>query len=431
MFKLIYKKFSYLQIFIICLGLLILPNLFYQNLSNRGYELAKVDGIKFLAVLLTITNIVYAIIQIYLYKVNFINLLQKLKHIFFSKHILFFIFLFFVILNNLSQEHTIAIHGNFWRSQGLLIYLAIFIVFITTWIFTNKKNYKFIVISLFLSGIIQSLVSIVKLKNYIYVNNISKIFDGFFINGNFGQTNFVTYTLGISFIITYFELRIKNIDKYFVANYLLSICLILQTLAIYFSGSLWTIICLISFVLIFEISLKINKFNKKIIQSITSLFLIISFLFPFLLYILKLQITGDLRIQIWFSVIELLSKSNIHILFAGIGFDYLGEWLKTNNVLTNFYIDRAHNFTLDMYVSMGLIPTIIFIYFTIRNLVQIEKTDQNKNLIMMLVMFWIIKSVIHEFSIVNLIELTTLLAILNRLNTKKEDYNRTFKNFIT
>jgi hypothetical protein len=406
-----------IQIFILCSSILIIPYLAYYNMGGRGYELAKVNGLYTLTAIISSANLIVLTFQLKIYRFKIVHFIRHFLNIKYINILYWLLFICLIIFNNLVQGSDITIFGNYWRSQGLILYLAIFFLSIQTWFIISKSNYFYFLATMVINGIIQSLISIQQINKYLYTENIDKLLNGFYINGTYGQTNFVTYSTLISFIAIFWILihgKYKLVANIFIKA-ILTILLVTIAISIFFSGSLWSILVLILSILAIIISKYIQAVNIKYLNFVLYIFVLIIIFAPAISLFFPENVS-NLRLDIWKNIFVGMQISGLHSFLLGVGFDNLGEWLKINGLLSHFYIDRAHNFFIDIILSFGLIPFVLFVkkFFTILSITT-NKIKSEEYLLITLILVWLVKSVVNEFSIFNVWELILLLVILDKL----------------
>jgi len=135
-----------------------------------------------------------------------------------------------------------------------------------------------------------------------------------------------------------------------------------------------------------------------------------------------LEIIANLRFQIWDSVINYVLTYDLKNFILGIGFDSLGDWFRYLNQVPGYYVDRAHNIFLDTWLSGGILSTIALTFIVTRS-IRIDYTKHKSNLVSLIIVFWIIKLVINEFSICNILEFFVLLSCGFLMNNKRNSLN--------
>jgi hypothetical protein len=416
------EYFKGLIIFLTSVILFIASFVIYNGdtVPGRGFESAKVGVIQnggFIIILLTLLFILFSTIHdIFTKRESELFTVKAL-----GKDFLIFSLLILAITVTvlISPYREIAINGNFFRFQGLNVYLPIFLVSFIIYKSVNFRNWHFISISIILSATIQAIQGFTQFHK-LASTDVTKISQGLWVNGFYGQSNFFSSHLLLGIILAAFYLSPHALKiGYASVRYLITIIsisvIIVLLIALAFSFSEWGIVTVSIFVvLIILYELIPTRFYFPFFVAISLSFLPVAgavyFFFP----------RYELRFEIWEKIRDIMIYENIQRLenfrftIFGYGFDTLGELFKSHNKIPNLLIDRAHNIVFDIIVQLGLIGFGFFgvVFFQIFRSLKLIINNITMFYIFIAGISWFFKSLINEYSITNFFQWTLLVAII-------------------
>lgn len=395
------------NIFIILISLIIFLSPLSVNYSDlpKGFELAKVNFLN-LTTLLLFSLFLFQIIR------RGLNLEQLRKNKLVISFI-FLVFLSFFLSTILTSYPDIALFGNSFRQQGFFFHFLLIIIAVLSYLNINRKNYIFILLSIFFSAIIQSFVAIGQFIDFLN-RRPELIDDGLYINGTFGQANFFStlIVIGIASSILIFKLLLAKRFKFRrISLFLVFISFIIQLVGLTISYSIfgWIVGGLTLIVLLPNIFMSKSTYKKYF-------YTILLLLIPLSLILLD-QYRTNLRYEIWISSIDIfLNNLDLEHQLFGSGFDTLGNVIRDSGKFPSAIIDRGHNILIDILMQIGIFGVIIvtFILFRIfRNLNSILSESYRFSMFIIFFLFFL-KIIVHEYSAMQ----TFLLFILIGINLK-------------
>lgn len=411
------KIFNNLEIIFIAIIVFLSPLIVNYTDLPKGYELAKVTFFQICTIILFFVFISKNLFAVF-----------KNSKLTFSKDV--FIALFFIILilitTFLSDFQNIAIFGNQFRFQGAITHILMVLFLLVLYKKGNERNMKLIFWAFFISAIIQSFASFGQLRFFIE-NDPKAIFEGYYINGTFGQANFYSGRIMLGILSGVFLLAggfrisdkfnrftkaLLNIGLYFLIP--LSIFILIFGLIISFST--WGIIVsglLLFILIIYEI---VNSSKKaRDINLFGKLFAIILFIGGILsVYILSKLYQGEynIRLDIWKNIYFMSTSDSFIRVLLGYGYDTLGEVFRMFGYFKGLYVDRAHNFFLDVYFQNGVLALITLLSLIFISTAKFIKKHSSKIGVYFFLgmFFWLIRSFVHESGIVNLYDFLVLFG---------------------
>lgn len=400
--KIFIQLWNNLELIVLLLSILISPLILDNTSLPKGYELPKV-------LFLQITSVVlFSIVTIKTVIKSINNKKIKIN----IKFVISLIILISVILSTLTSDYQFtSLHGNPFRLQGGITHILMILYGLSIVTISKESNIKYILLTLLLSSVMQSILGYQQFINLL-LNDPRSILDGYWVNGSFGQANFFSGRLILGFISGIYLLTL-NIPYRNIIKYLLKILLLLSILiiliALILSFSTWAIVTIAIFsilILTYEI------FGQRVLKILFLLSFLISL--GIFIYYLNSNPVFNLRLDIWQKIIDLLrGETNFVKILFGYGFDTLGLVLSDTGRYVNIYVDRAHNFFLDLITQGGLVFLISLSSLILIPLVKMFK-DKNSNLYIysfILLAMWIFRSFIHESGIVNLYDFILILSI--------------------
>jgi len=411
-YKQLFKNFI---ILIIALGIFVSPFIVDYSSLPQGFELPKVYFWEILSVIIITSSIFYFFYNIIMSSGKFIITKDFI--------ILFLVLSLFLISSVFSPFQNIAWIGNEFRYQGFITHALIVIVCFITYKFINKNNWHFICFAFVLSGLWQAIDGIRQFF-LIIKPNPDLYFDGFWVNGTFGQTNWFSGRLLIAIIFSSFYLgfRIKNylkvnstfinlISLEIIKMILCSFSIILMMVAIALSRSIWAMITLPLIVLL-VISYEILGYKLFLyLFRFLCLLIILAGIFLFSIYH-----DYNIRVDIWQNILNIMFQQPIpdkfkRILF-GYGFDTLGNVFQTFGRFKGGIIDRAHNFIFDILIQNGVIifAPLIYLVFKLNSILKKALKGREFTFTLIALTVWVFRSFIHESGIVNMLDFLILIS---------------------
>lgn len=404
----------------------------YSNLP-KGFELPKADFLSKGGLVIFSVFIIFKFINIGLlvYRNKNFDFIKQTKPWveFIILGLCSFILLFSAVVSPYSD---MAIYGNEWRTQGVLTYLPIFLVGYVIYKTVSKNSSILIALAIVISGLMQSVKAFEQFKSY-YVSDIDKISEGIWVNGYYGQSNFFSTHLVLSILLIFAILNSKYIVS--ISNKVLKALInilffqigAIIILATIFSFSMWGWASLIVLAIVLLSYFLINKKRNFaiifIIGSIVTIFVWLTVINFYPQYNLRIHIINSSK------NIFLGNFSNgfegIKNNLIGYGFDTIGEVFRSFEQFPTVYIDRGHNIFVDLIMQGGVFLFGIFMVFVLniyRKIFSIV-TDPYTFIFFFSVALWIFKTIVNEYSIVNVAQFVILLAVTSSLLPKKSELN--------
>ncbi len=401
------QLWSNIEIIILSISLILSPLILDTLTLPKGYELPKV-------LFLQITSVVLFLIVIIKFLIRTLNTKNlSLKTIRISKpFVISLILILLILISSLTSDYShTALYGNSFRLQGGITHILMIIYGLSIVTFIKEKHIKYVLISLLISSVIQSILGFEQFFKLL-VSDPRSILDGYWVNGSFGQANFFSGRLILGFLsgiyLLTLHIELKRIFKYLI-KLLLLLSIILILVALVLSFSTWGILSIAVFsilILTYEI------FNQRVFKVL----LVLSFLISLgiFIYYLNSNPVFNLRLDIWNNIIDLLrGETNVVKIVFGYGFDTLGLVLSDTGRFVNIYVDRAHNFFLDLITQGGILFLISISSLILLPVIKFFK-DKNTHLYIYLFVFlimWLFRSFIHESGIVNLYDFILILTL--------------------
>lgn len=312
------------------------------------------------------------------------------------------------------QYLNISVWGSEFWDRGLITILIILLGGYALYKSITKKNLNLIFLAFIASSCIQSAIVLVQFINYA-VSPTQLISSDRVVFGTFGQPNFLAGHLLIGLIFTGYFLYQKRIrHKLIGAAAMPLICL-----GIIFSQSYWMyIVGLLALITMFLYRhLSVTQFKRAIkVLGLTGIVVGIIAVVIFL----NLFPDYTYRLQIWKSILSISfseafvnpASGLVHLLF-GWGQNSLGPVMSQFGKFPGSIVDQAHNFLLDIMVSTGLTGITIFglLLKSITQQFERRMKDPTYAFALLALAFWLLRSLIHESSIINLNDLITSVAI--------------------
>ncbi|BCX13672.1 MAG: hypothetical protein KatS3mg085_204 [Candidatus Dojkabacteria bacterium] len=382
--------------------LIILAGPIIHNSQNLpfGWELPKV----YFVVALCLVMLLF-----YIFDSLTSNFKLSTKHAFILILVLYLIFVGFI---NQNQE-TILLGSNY-RKQGII---TISVILVTLTI-TSKYLYiyhKTIIWTFIISGLFQ-IPFVIENLNFILnsQSHFRKLLDGMYVFGSFGQSNFFAGHMLIGslfsfyFVFFYKDLKLKILS--ILTLFILSLCIIL-------SYSIWAILVLLFGMLV----IFFYRYFRESMYTTAVASLLIFFSFNFVSInesLFKIFMNSPLGAS-FYSRFEYRKAffevylNDFKLFLFGSGPDTLHIVLKANDKLPGIILDRTHDFFLDIAFVGGFILLAVFCLFWLKVSLKISKARRN-NLIdvcFLIANLWILRSLIHTSSIINLVEFGILVAV--------------------
>lgn len=331
----------------------------------------------------------------------------------------------YLLLQN--ESYLVSFIGNKYREQGYFLFLLslVFFYLISKYL---KANVKALLLAFSLSGILQLFYSIPQLFR-LSEDSPKLVNDGIWIYGTFGQANFYA---GFMLIATLSSIALALLLKKKTLKAIFVIAAIANALGLIISFSHWAIFLLVIFTFIF-ITKSIIQEKKFILAFNLSLILVSILTVPLAILTDKNIESFRQRYDFWEASLDIYTISPfektqerplVHSLF-GDGLDTLSYTFRDYGYFTDLVVDRAHNFFLDILASFGIIGLTVFISLLVYIQFNIQKYPQEKLTLMLTILLWawLVRSLMHTSSIINLIEFGSILTlVLGNLNTAKSSF---------
>ncbi len=401
-----------------------------DTVPGRGFESAKVNVIQVSSTIIIFTTFVFLAFALFNYSNSAEDLKTGFKKLFKSFGSLIFIGLLslsLILSTRLSPFVNVATQGNIFRFQGLSTYLPLILCCYILYRCINRKTFHIIAASIILSGIFQAFMAFSQIYS-LSKNDPSKLTEGIWINGYYGQANFFSGHLMIAIILAAYYLSTKSLkfikDKKqkLAVIFLAIVTLTILISAMILSYSEWGWVSLVaSAIIIFSFELMPKKIFRifiivfTLLISIGSVFLISNF--P----------RYELRIEIWQRIRDIfVSNINNHqykYVAFGFGFDTLADVFKLARNFPTLVIDRAHNIIFDILIQTGIAGLGFLIVVLGRLGLEFKKITSNRLLFFITAAFllWMFKSLVNEYSITNFFQWIVLGACALKVLTIDED----------
>ncbi|MFS8130569.1 MAG: O-antigen ligase family protein [Candidatus Dojkabacteria bacterium] len=401
-----------------------------DTVPGRGFESAKVNVIQVSSTIVIFTTFVFLAFALFNYSNNVQDLKTGFKKIFKSLGSILFIGLLSVSLivsTRISPFLNIATQGNFFRFQGLSTYLPMILCCYILYRCINRKTFHIIAASIILSGIFQAFMAFTQIFS-LFKNDPSKLTEGIWVNGYYGQANFFSGHLMIAIILASYYLSTKSLkfikDKKqkLAVIFLCIVTLTILITAMILSYSEWGWVSLAaSAIIIFSFELMPKKIFRlfivvfTILVSAGSLFLISHF--P----------RYELRIEIWQRIRDIfvtnINNGDYRYVVFGFGFDTLADVFKLFGNFPTLIIDRAHNIIFDILIQTGIAGIGFFVIVLGRLGLEFKKVTSNRLLFFITAAFmlFLFKSLVNEYSITNFFQWLILGACALKVLIIDED----------
>ncbi len=367
-----------ISIFAVTFSSIILdPSLLY---NGTGFEFPKVEVIRLASLLIIFLGLILE------YKKHILGIVGKIVCTVLGIAMI----LSFIV----SINPEVALFGNFFRHQGLLLYLPIALSFVFIYKTFQSKYFNLLLFGVLFAAIVNSFRALLQFRELI--SDPEKFSMGLYVNGFFGQTNFFSTILLFGIIASAYFLG-RKIEVAFKLSH--ASIIILLTFCMFLSLSRWGILTL-AIVLIWLLLYEL-KFTR--ILKLT--------MFCFYIALLPAMVLGSLlfpgyemHIDIWKKSIISFWEAPIQNKLFGFGFDNVNNVFQHYNLFPGLNVDRAHNFLLDIVLQLGLLAVtgiVVVFGFIIKGWNQIFEDRKNFFLFLMFTMF-ILKTSVNEYSISNL-----------------------------
>lgn len=368
-----------------------------------GYELPKVNFIKQSSIAFFVISLIALSISI----------LQQRKRIRLRSILLLGIILIIYSISYLrSPFEDTALNGNRFREQGLIFYLSITLFAFMLSIFVNKKNVHLIFVALIFSSVIQVFIGYSQVYKLIQDNNFV-VFESTGVFGRFGQPNFFANKLLIGFTIAcFYALSKRKILRYF--GVVSALLLISGVLLSFSTWALITLPCAVILMICYEFLMKRRNFSKLILG-----FYLLIIPANFIGILIMEKLTYTFRIDIWRNILNVIHynlKAFEHLgnLLFGYGFDTQMEVFQLHKLIPGHIVDRSHNVIFDIILQIGLLGLtgIGAVFFFVFYKLQEKLKKRYFAFALIAATIWVIESLVHTNSAVNIFEFSILVGIL-------------------
>lgn len=397
---------------------------------GRGFETAKVNVIQVGCTIMIFTTLVFLAFSLFNYSNSFKDLRSGVGRFLKSWKSLVFMGLLsasIIISTQISPFKEVATSGNIFRFQGLNIYLPMLIAGYILYRCINRNSFHIISAAIITSGVFQAFMAFSQIYT-LSKNDPSKLTEGIWINGYYGQANFFSSHLMIAIILAAYYLSTKSLravkDKKqkFALIFLMIVVVTILISAMILSYSEWGWVSLaISVFVMFCFELMPKKLFRGFIIIFTVLLSAVG------IYVVGHYPTYELRIEIWQRIRDVF-QHNIEIknykqLLFGYGFDTLADVFKQFNFFPTLIIDRGHNIIFDILIQTGIWGIAFFSIVIGRLGFEFKKITSNRLLFFVTAAFvlWIFKSLVNEYSITNFFQWLLLGACALKILMLDED----------
>lgn len=352
--------------------------------------------------------------------------LQRLSRV--NNHdaiVLFLVALFYfcVLLSTLlSPFPEVAIAGNPFRFLGLANISLLFLSFVYFYFLSEAEDLNLILHMFLAFSLVHSFIGIADLKGL----SSTQLQSGYFVNGNFGQANFFAGTMLAAYALSLLRLSFIKCKWFWRVGYFLLAAIFATVLALTFSkgaiaiGVVYAIGILAAKVLLqLDVRQKLTK--KRLPRGAISATIFILFSLVMAITALKLDAS---RAIIWPDMVKL----TMHRPLTGYGPDSMILAMKAENQLPDRFIDRAHDFPLDITTHFGIPALIICLGLILYTIRKATRPNISINLLCVLVLpltFWL-TGIIHTKSIYHYSELAVFSAI--SLSLLAPEFNKKSRN---
>jgi len=340
MFKLIDKAF----LILLCLGLLIMPFVFWPW-AKIAYEIPRVVFVKYWLEIVILCGILF----IYRKKNN-----NKP-----DKRLIYPVLLLgltAILSSLLGQDIYKSYFGNYFRGDGLLTLFHLIGLFLILSFYWKKNWFMSVAGSISLASFLTSLWSgYLGIRLYWFDDKTVSNWQGA-IGGFFGQPNFLTgYLLVTMSFYLYFYLKTKRK----AVKWLVITAMVIQSIAIILTRAWIGIIGLVFFGLLTVLTISKNK-TVKITTVLVTFLTVLTVFFFYAQSVNKQGYVAESRQRIYTKVLMAGLKRPIfgwgwaNVDYA---FDSVDYPIKYSN---DVYVDKAHSEFLEILATTGIIGLIIY-----------------------------------------------------------------------
>lgn len=399
-------------IFIAAVGISVSPFIVDYNTLPKGYELPKVFFYQIICAVILILSFITGVL-----KQRNLNKFRLPK----SLYAVLIITLLFIISTLLSTHPEIAIWGNSFRLQGVITYLLMIWAVYGVYSNISVTNWHLLSLSLIFSTVIQSATAYNQFTELVRINPNS-ILEGIWVNGTFGQANWFAgrLLLAIIFSAYYLGLRLhRNLTLRIIFKLYFGILIFLFIAVLGLTQSGWGMVsaaAAIALIVLYEI------LPKKIFMYFVTFGVVAAAIGAYIF--LRTNTEYNLRIDILNSVLTIITQpfnmNQFRIILFGFGFDTLGEVFRDYGLIKGLLVDRAHNFILDIIIQNGFVVLAIFLTLVGKLFKRIFNNNKHRILdfTFIAVFAWMLRSVIHENGIVNLMDFLIFFSVALALSQK-------------
>ncbi len=303
-----------------------------------------------------------------------------------------------------SIDPRITLFGNFFRHQGLLLYLPIAISLVFVFKTFQNKYFNWLLFGILFAAVMNAFRGLLQFRELI--SDPEKFSLGLYVNGFFGQTNFFSTLLLFGLITSAYFLG-RKIELAFKLSH--ASIVVLMALGIFLSLSRWGILTLfvtVIWILLFELHF------KRLLKLSLILFYVL--LIPLMFVGSLIYPEYEMHIDIWKKSIIALWEAPLQNKALGFGFDNVNTVFQHYGLFPGLNVDRAHNIILDFLLQLGAfglagIIALVGIFVKMWN-----KIFEDRKIFFLFLMFtvFVLKTVVNEYSVANLylfFVITTLL----------------------
>lgn len=334
---------------------------------------------------------------------------------------------FAFISTHFAEIKYISIYGAEYRHEGLLTLLSYYFMFLNVKNLSNEE-YKRKIIDIFLTvGLLESIYSIMQV--YTEFSFIKQYTKSYMAMGLCGNPNFLGSYIIMHLLIAFSLCLTTNDFKYKILTviFFITLCLANST-----GPFLAFIISVIFFFIIFRKKIKLkdsvvlslilictffvvdfsNKFVQKYLfkKEVESSYNIMAEIKDTVTNQKNETMIGNGRLMLWKNSLPLVKRYWL----VGAGLDNFGEVYPYHTQYA--YYDKAHNIYIQMAVTNGVIPLVLYLLICLYNFI---KGIKLKNTFYIAIFMAFIGYSIQGFSNINIVAVTTCFYIIFGLLTGK------------
>jgi len=300
-----------------------------------------------------------------------------------------------------------TILGNVFRDSGLIMLLLLLGFALVLIEIAEKRHLRLLLTTLLFAILLQSFIAILQFTQL--ANNSPSLLTRGYVFGTFGQKNHLSGFLLSGIVIALYQLKhggihFRTFNALAAAVTIIAIILTQSHMALIISG--------VTFFLAvgFEFGL-LKKRTRLILGSALLIFITLPVI------IVLLDRDYRYRLFIWETVLRsylaVSDLSQLKYLLIGSGPDTLADFLLRTNGNLHVYIDRAHNFILDIFSISGVAGILLFFFLLQKFMRKFRRRLLNRDVFYLglLVLSWMLRGLAHESSVVNIFQIALFVPL--------------------